>query len=70
MAFDGLVLKATAKELYSCLINGRIQKIHQPSNDEILFSIYNNGVHYGLLINVSSSLYSVYLTTKKEAILW
>lgn len=66
MAFDGLVLKAVTKELNNCLLNGKIQKIYEPNKDEILLGIYSSGIQYSLAINVSSSLYSVYLTTSKK----
>ncbi|MGN1269845.1 MAG: NFACT family protein [Clostridia bacterium] len=66
MAFDGLVLKAVTQELNNCLINGKIQKIYEPNKDEILLGIYCNGMQYSLSVNVSSSLYSVYLTTTKK----
>lgn len=65
MAFDGLVLKAVTKEL-TCLIGGKIQKIHEPDENEVLLSIYCNGLQYALSINISSNLYSVYLTTNKK----
>lgn len=65
MAFDGLVLKAVTKEL-TCLIGGKIQKIYEPDENEVLLSIYCNGLQYALSINISSNLYSVYLTTNKK----
>lgn len=65
MAFDGLVLKAVTKEL-TCLIGGKIQKIYKPDENEVLLSIYCNGLQYALSINISSNLYSVYLTTNKK----
>lgn len=65
MAFDGLMLKAVATEL-NCLIGGKIQKIYEPQKDEILLSIYANGITNALAINISSNLYSVYLTNTKK----
>ncbi len=66
MAFDGLVLNAVVSELKTCLINGKIQKIYQPSLDEVLISIYSNNLSYALSLNVSSNFYSAYLTTSKK----
>ena len=37
MAFDGIVLKQVIKELESCLLGGKINKIYQPNKNEILF---------------------------------
>lgn len=65
MAFDGLVLKAVTKEL-TCIIGGKVQKIYEPDENETLLSIYCNGMQYALSINISSNLYSVYLTTNKK----
>jgi predicted ribosome quality control (RQC) complex YloA/Tae2 family protein len=39
MPFDGLVIRALAKELNNDLIDARIDKIHQPEKDELVFSI-------------------------------
>lgn len=65
MAFDGLVLNAVSNEL-ACLIGGKLQKIYEPDENEILLSIYCNGLQYALSINISSNLYSVYLTQNKK----
>ena len=65
MAFDGLVLNAVSNEL-ACLIGGKLQKIYEPDENEILLSIYCNGIQYALSINISSNLYSVYLTQNKK----
>lgn len=65
MAFDGLVLNAVSNEL-ACLIGGKLQKIYEPDENEILLSIYYNGLQYALSINISSNLYSVYLTQNKK----
>ncbi len=66
MAFDGLILRAVTQELNTCLINGKIQKIYEPNKNEILLEIYCNKTQYCLSINISSSLYSVYLTNFKK----
>lgn len=49
MAFDGLVLNAVSNEL-ACLIGGKLQKIYEPDENEILLSIYCNGLQYALSI--------------------
>lgn len=66
MSFDGLVLKAVVSELNTCLIGGKVQKVYQPSADEVLISIYANNLSYALALNVSSNFYSAYLTTSKK----
>ena len=59
MAFDGLVLNAVVSELKNNLIGGKIQKIYQPSDHEILLSIYANSLQYALSLNISSNCYSI-----------
>ena len=39
MPFDGLVIRAIARELNTNLMDARIDKIHQPEKDELVFSI-------------------------------
>lgn len=65
MAFDGFVLNAVVSEL-NCLVGGKIQKVYEPNSNEILLSIYANGLQYALAMNVSSNFYSIYLTTTKK----
>ena len=48
MAFDGLVLNAVSNEL-ACLIGGKLQKIYEPDENEILLSIYCNGILHSRL---------------------
>lgn len=67
MAFDGFTLKAVVNELNSCLIGGRIEKIHQPTPEEIVLSIYSQGLNYALSLNTSFSFYSLHLTTNLKS---
>lgn len=41
MAFDGLVTHSIVRELNSLIINGKINKIYQPTKNEIVLDIYN-----------------------------
>jgi len=66
MAFDGFILNAVSIELQTCIINGKLQKIYQPNNNEILLGIYSNGNQYALSFNISSNFYSAYLTSSKK----
>lgn len=43
MAFDGITIAGIVKELNDSLIGGRIYKIAQPENDELLLTIKVNG---------------------------
>ena len=39
MAFDGITIANIVKELNDTILNGRIAKIAQPENDELLLTI-------------------------------
>lgn len=41
MAFDGIVTHSIVKELNNIIINGKINKIYQPTKNEIILDIYN-----------------------------
>ena len=41
MAFDGIVTHSIVKELNNRIINGKINKIYQPTKNEIILDIYN-----------------------------
>ena len=42
MAFDGITVAAVVQELEHTLVGGRISKIAQPENDELLLTIKGN----------------------------
>lgn len=62
MALDGLVINSLVKELSSQLVDGKIDKIYQPEEDELLLNIRNNGTNYKLLMSANSSNPRVYTT--------
>ncbi len=62
MAFDGIVTAAMAVELRSKLLEARINKIAQPENDELLFTLKAGKTQYRLAISASASLPFIYLT--------
>lgn len=66
MAFDGVVTRQVVKELNTCLIGGKINKVFMPNKNEILLGIYSNGKNYSLLINIDCSNCRMHLTTNKK----
>ncbi len=63
MAFDGITIAAVVKELKDSLTGGRIYKIAQPENDELLLTIKTTDLgQKRLLISASASLPLIYLT--------
>lgn len=68
MAFDGIVIASLVSELRSTILGGKINKIAQPENDELLITIKNQKNQYRLLLSASASLPLVYLTgTNKQS---
>lgn len=67
MAFDGLFIHGLTQALSQALTGGRIDKIHQPENDEIQLSIRSNNQNYKLKITADPSLpYITLWDDKKE----
>ena len=66
MSFDGIVLKQVTSELSTCLLGGKINKVYEPNNNEIILGIYSNGKNYSLLCNISSNSYRLHLTTTNK----
>ncbi len=66
MAFDGFVVASVVKELNDKLIGGRLYKIAQPEEDELIITIKNNKEQYRLLISASASLPLIYLTADNK----
>ena len=68
MALDGLVVHSLAHELSTKLVGGKIDRVHQPENDEIVLFIRNNKENFKLVLSSSASNPRVYIANdyKKE----
>ena len=66
MAFDGIVIANLVKELGEKLTEGRIYKIAQTEDDELLLTIKVAKEQYRLLMSASASLPLLYLTDKNK----
>ena len=55
MALDGITLSMLKNELAEKLIGARIDKIHQPSKEELVISLRWNGGNGKLLISASAN---------------
>lgn len=62
MSFDGFFLHHLIHELQSELVQGRIQKINQPFENELILSIRNNRKNYKLLLSSHSVFGRIQLT--------
>ncbi len=68
MALDGLVIHSLAHELTTKLVGGKIDRVHQPENDELVLYIRNNKENFKLVLSSSASNPRVYIANdyKKE----
>ena len=62
MALDGITLSMLKNELAEKLIGARIDKIHQPSKEELVISLRWNGGNGKILISASASAPRVHFT--------
>lgn len=66
MAYDGLVNFSIVSELKNKIIDGKVDKIFEPTFEEILLGIYANGVKYALDLVINSKYYRANLTTNSK----
>lgn len=66
MAFDGITFAAMVCELKKNLMGGRINKIAQPENDELLITGKGPEGSKRLLLSASASLPLIYFTSKNK----
>lgn len=70
MAFDAVTMHALCEELKSTIVNGRIDKIHQPERDEIVLHIRTREQNYKLVLSASAAHPRIHFTqfSKKNPI--
>ncbi len=66
MAFDGITMAAVADELKKTIVEGRISKIAQPEEDELIITIHTSSGNVKLLISADASLPLIYLTENNK----
>ncbi|UPM53084.1 Rqc2 family fibronectin-binding protein [Gottfriedia acidiceleris] len=64
MSFDGLFTGAMTNEVASKLTTGRISKIVQPSNYEVLLTVRANGANYKLILSAHPSYARFHFTNQ------
>lgn len=62
MSFDGLFTHAMVTELHENLVNGRITKIHQPYQNELILTIRANGKNWPVLLSADPTYPRVQVT--------
>lgn len=65
MAFSGLVLAASARELKDKIVNARIEKIYQPTKHELFLTLYRES-YYRLLVSAHPMSSRIHLTEQKK----
>src|SRR5699024_5953553 len=62
MPFYGVGTRTITEELKTSLIGGRINKIYQPTNTEIVMTVRNNRKNHALLLSIHPSYSRIHLT--------
>lgn len=65
MAFDGIVTYAIVRELRKKLVSGKIDKIYQPGQEELLLVIHTKEGNYRLLLTCNSMSARLCITENK-----
>lgn len=63
MAFDGFITKAIIAELKPALIGAKVNKVFEPTKNDIILGLYNNGLNYALLLCSNPETCRICLTT-------
>lgn len=63
MSFDGVFTRAMTAELSEKVVNGRLSKIHQPYDNEVILVIRNQGKNHKLLLSAHPAYARMQLTT-------
>ncbi len=66
MALDGIVVSNIVYELNKTLADGRINKIAQPENDELMFTVKAGGNLHRVLISANPSLPLIYMAKENK----
>lgn len=66
MAFDGIVTKCIVSELNKSIINSKVNKIFEPTKNDIMLGLYNSGLNYCLHICISPNTCRLNLTTHSK----
>lgn len=66
MSLDGLVLSAITKELQDVLTAGRIDKIQQPTEQDLILTIRSERTNYRLLLCANKSYPRVHIVSSLQ----
>lgn len=66
MAFDGIVTKCIVSELNKSIINSKVNKIFEPTKNDIMLGLYSSGLNYCLHICINPNTCRLNLTTHSK----
>ncbi|MCF0141733.1 MAG: fibronectin/fibrinogen-binding protein, partial [Mogibacterium sp.] len=65
MAFDGIITYGITRELNSVLALGKIEKVYQPGNEELVLQIHTREGNLRLFVSCNSQSARICLTDNK-----
>lgn len=66
MAFDGFITKAVVTELKNTIIGAKVNKVFEPTKNEVILGLYNNGINYALNLCANPDFCRICLTTHSK----
>lgn len=66
MAFDGFITKAVVTELKTSIIGAKVNKVFEPTKNEVILGLYNNGINYALELCANPEFCRINLTTHQK----
>lgn len=62
MAFDGFITKSVVSELKKSIIGAKVNKVYEPTKNEVVLSLYNNGKNHNLNLCANPEFCRICLT--------
>ncbi len=66
MAFDGFITKSVITELNNTIIGAKVNKVYEPTKNDVVLSLYNNGNNYLLDLCANPEFCRICLTTHSK----
>lgn len=63
MAFDGFITKSVITELNNTILGAKVNKVYEPTKNDVVLSLYNNGNNYLLDLCANPDFCRICLTT-------
>ena len=63
MAFDGFITKSVITELKNTIIGAKVNKVYEPTRNDVVLSLYNNGNNYLLDLCANPEFCRICLTS-------